>query len=489
MTQPSYSYPAHIQLAACLLFIVCALALAAVPQVMILDSDPLWHLAAGDLIRHTGTLPESDPWSFTSDGYRWLNIAWGWDVAASWLREHLGWRGPAALNAVTIAATLALIFTHCALRGGSTYLALLVTFGGLSTLIFTLRPLQLSHLMVALWALLLGQVARDARRTRWLIALPPLMLLWVNSHGGYIMGFVLLGAFGLQALITRNWLLFRPLFITGLACLAAICLTPYGLDIIETTRRPLTTAANSILMEWQPFTPSSLGITLRLMVWVFLILQCVRAVPMLPAERGLALLWCALSFTANRYLALFGILASPYVACAISTLIKRYVTTPRPTCRISPFLGQPGFARAALAGCALLCLSLFSPSSPGPELALPQLTEELAFLKKKKAENVLAYLNLATYAALESGGAVRIFVDPRTETAFPSSVIAEYVAFHSGTPGWQEMFARHPIQAVLLPSPPQNAVEQAIFTRMESLPGWKKAFSGPKAAIFLPSAN
>ncbi len=52
-----------------------------------------WHLAAGDLIRDQGSIPNHDPWSFTSEGRRWYNLSWLWDVIASVIFQHAGFSG------------------------------------------------------------------------------------------------------------------------------------------------------------------------------------------------------------------------------------------------------------------------------------------------------------------------------------------------------------------------------------------------------------
>ncbi|NBO19095.1 MAG: hypothetical protein EBV03_07715, partial [Proteobacteria bacterium] len=235
-----YSYPAHVLAGASLIFLCFAWTLTGLGIAMFSDTDPLWHIAAGDLIRAQGEIPLTDPWSFTAEGYRWLNIAWLWDMAFSWLKDTGGWHRPVAVNACIIAGTIALIFSTAALRGGFTYIALLATFGALSMMVLSLRPLQISHFMVALWFFLLGQIFRaPGRRLWWLAAFPPLMLLWVNCHGGFIMGFVLLAAFAGQALLMKN----RTLCLATLGALAGVALAalcnPYGLGIIEATRRPL----------------------------------------------------------------------------------------------------------------------------------------------------------------------------------------------------------------------------------------------------------
>ena len=58
------------------------------------------------------------------------------------------------------------------------------------------RPFLITYLLMAvtLWIL-------ERRRPLWV--LPPLFIFWANAHGGYFMGWVLLGAYCGEALFLR----------------------------------------------------------------------------------------------------------------------------------------------------------------------------------------------------------------------------------------------------------------------------------------------
>jgi hypothetical protein len=61
---------------------------------------------------------------------------------------------------------------------------------------FLARPHVVSWLFTLVWFWALDSSERDCLRgrgrSRWLWALPFLMLVWVNVHGGFLVGFVLL---------------------------------------------------------------------------------------------------------------------------------------------------------------------------------------------------------------------------------------------------------------------------------------------------------
>ena len=70
--------------------------------------------------------------------------------------------------------------------------------------------------LVALFSLLLLEVRRGSS-SKWLLALPVLMVIWVNLHGGFLVGFILIGIFAADASI--RWI--RALCAAGIGSSAS----------------------------------------------------------------------------------------------------------------------------------------------------------------------------------------------------------------------------------------------------------------------------
>jgi hypothetical protein len=87
---------------------LCAV-LAAAPYFLRLTADPdlWWHLKTGLLILDLGSLPRTDPFSFTYQGAPWFNHEW---LAAGWraaivpppAHDHAGQRSPGRLPWATL---------------------------------------------------------------------------------------------------------------------------------------------------------------------------------------------------------------------------------------------------------------------------------------------------------------------------------------------------------------------------------------------------
>lgn len=166
-----------------------------------------WHLAAGDLIRERGAVPFHDPWAFTTGDRQWFNLSWLWDVIASVVFQYAGFGGLVVFT-VACGAAIAFYLASLGLRSGASAAAvcLAVLPACLLYPAFEIAPniyLAASpNTATMLFAVIF--YGECLRRTRWLL-LPPLMLLWANLHGGFLLGFLVIGAFGGIALLKRDW--------------------------------------------------------------------------------------------------------------------------------------------------------------------------------------------------------------------------------------------------------------------------------------------
>ena len=92
------------------------------------------------------------------------------------------------------------------------------------------RPFLVTFVLLAVTMAIL-------ERRRWMWALVPMFIFWANCHGGYFMGWVMLGAYCGEALIQR--LRKRPvegerqLWLVTIASFLASAINPNGFRVIE----------------------------------------------------------------------------------------------------------------------------------------------------------------------------------------------------------------------------------------------------------------
>jgi len=197
------------------------------------DADYYWHLRTGDLIRQTGQVPRVDFYTFTRQGTPWIDLHWIFQVGISWVRAHGG--VPALTLAKAVITCLAVFLLITARRRSwpvwTMILAWLPALLVLSGRMYV-RPETLSLLYLSIY---LAVVCRWDRFPGLAWLLPLVQLAWVNTHGLFVLGPIVLVFALVDAALRRGalapehirwWQTVVPACVaTGLACL----LNPYGL--------------------------------------------------------------------------------------------------------------------------------------------------------------------------------------------------------------------------------------------------------------------
>lgn len=238
---------------------IAAVALAtALPYAMKLsaDRDLWWHVRTGELIVSAGAIPTTDIYSFTAGPATWTNHEWLSDVILASLfsagadRALSLWR---ALMLFAVCATLTgLLWRRC--RRPLPVLGALLLLSPLIRIFINLRPHGYTYLF-ALLLLVIADQARDRPRI-WFLA-PPLLGLWVNLHGGFLVGVGMLGLLlgerllaldGSTTPIGRRGRL--QLCMVGIAGLLATLVNPYGVGLYRYLLQELG-ADHSLILEWR----------------------------------------------------------------------------------------------------------------------------------------------------------------------------------------------------------------------------------------------
>jgi hypothetical protein len=168
------------------------------------DAGIGWHIRTGQQILSTHAVPRVDPFSAIMRGRPWFAWEWFYDVAVGWLEWFAGLNGVVLLTAVLGAVVSAGTFRLQLRRGTNVVIALALTLlaASASMIHFLARPHVVSWLLTLVWFWILDATEAEGSHgtgkkmsQRWLWLLPVLMLLWVNVHGGFLVGFVLLGIY------------------------------------------------------------------------------------------------------------------------------------------------------------------------------------------------------------------------------------------------------------------------------------------------------
>jgi hypothetical protein len=195
------------------LALFCLLVFTNLSSRLLGDAGIGWHIRTGQLILSTRSIPHFDPFSSSMNGHPWFAWEWLFDLIVGALTRLTGLNGVVVFAAFIIALTFWLALRWLVRHETNVLLALILVLLATcaSMLHFLARPHVVTWLFTFIWFSVLDSsegtcVAGYGRsgagdkswRTLWL--LPLTMLFWVNLHGGFLIGFVLLAIFWVSAI-------------------------------------------------------------------------------------------------------------------------------------------------------------------------------------------------------------------------------------------------------------------------------------------------
>src|SRR4051794_24433958 len=114
------------------------------------DPGTFWHVELGREILRTGTVPRSDPFTYTRGGTPWVDQSWAFDVGLATVVDHWGWSGAVAATALGL-AWLYGTMARALIRDGSTPLTagvVAILASGIGSIHFLTRPHLLTFAFV-----------------------------------------------------------------------------------------------------------------------------------------------------------------------------------------------------------------------------------------------------------------------------------------------------------------------------------------------------
>ena len=449
----------------CLVFVLVACSVYANFKMTLNDPDTGWHLAAGDLIRLSGSIPKTDPWAFTSAGTPWINLAWMWDVWMSFLHTHMGWHGMIAFFALCCGLTMALLYLACVLRTKSSMASFLVICLVIISIPIHLRSMWVSNLFLAIIFLLAMLIQYRNWNIKWWYVMPALMPLWVNVHGGFITAFLIVGAYGLQALLARQWRTALHLCAVGLLSIAALGIGPYGYNGVFTVLyKTFTTPALGFIGEFQPSILSWSYLVTRLYIPIFFICAIHKKARVTLAEGILGFGLIPMAITSERYWTFVYIFSCPILAQYFTQYMhdnkdRGSKTAKRYAAALHDWLWIRHGIAAMLCTTAAIAIAIALVFSP-PIARMTQLGNFEPYDVFQPAINFISthypsrrFLTDYTsggFLIAQGKGSVPVFIDGRGETAYPRELVQDYIDFAKGKRGWERIFDRYQLDGLIL---------------------------------------
>jgi hypothetical protein len=438
-------------------------------------ADPdLWgHLRFGADIVRDGGLTRSDPYSFTSD-IPWVNHEWlaevlmygAWAAGGGWL---------IALKVAIVAGTLGLLLLTLLGRQVSPTardLAAVAMLLGLWARVFVIRPQLFSVVLFAalLWALSSAERGREGR----LWTLPLLFGLWVNLHGGWIVGcgaLLLWTAAALAGLGAARGSRGKLAGVLALS-LAATLVNPYGVNLWAFLGETVRVNRPSI-SDWRPLWESDAQVILPWLITAGLTtLALARGRLRIPiAHTALVVGLGAASVRVSRLDVFFTLsavmLLTPYLAAAAA---------PPP-----PLKWSRG---TILAGAALACMLAVAASWIRADLTclrmdgpwMPERDSGGYIAANRLQGRLLSWFDWGQYAIWHFSPALKVSLDGRRETVYSEAFVARHFRLYFEPETSMDLLAElRPDYAWI----PRDLPLVGVLERT----GWHRLYDGPISAI------
>ncbi len=461
--------------------------------------DFWWHMATGRIIVETGGIPAVDTFSYTQAGSEFYNQSWLAQVLMYGLHRLGGLPLLIVAQALLLATAYGIVLALCIRRSGALRLSvvlLLLTTLPLSFDNWLIRPQSYALPIFAAFLYILSawrSCSNASRHRLWL--LPPLMVVWVNLHGSFVLGGVLITlvfigeiggrTFGDRRLPpverpTRPPL--RELLLWGGITAAALLLNPGGFAVLGYVFNLLNSSqVTTLVQEWAPPTvrnPNGIIFYLYL-IFLLLVFAYTRRRPD-PVDMLLLLPFLWLAFGAVRNIVWFGILAAPVVAIQLATML------PQGRRRNQDLPLMNGILIGLLSLLLLMGLPWIKPhlglppelgrlTAPGtPIAAVAELQRQEQ--PPERLFHAMSYGSYLIWAAPE----MPVFIDPRIEL-YPYAQWQDYLRLSNGR-NIAELVAAYRFDGMLL----SNAEQAPLIDALATDPNWRRVSADEHSTVFLP---
>jgi len=459
--------------------LILAVGLSAMAARNVTDPDLWWHLKTGQLIAQNHKLFRSDPFSSTRQGHPWLNHEWLPDLFIFSIYRMSGFAGLIIVFAAVIAAGFMVLYSR---SPGKPYVAGLCTLLGALTALpsWGARPQMLAFVLASILLWILERSETKSSLMGWVV---PLIFLWVNLHGSFPVGIVLIALFLAgelaEAFLCDDWggraRLVRLGAVLGLSILV-VPLNPYGFRLFAYPLQTLSSKAmQEFISEWASPDFHRLEYTFLLLMLLGLIAGSTLSSARMRLRDSILLIPAMLgALISARHIYFFVLIAVPVLARAGSALFEY---------RISTSIQK---SRTVLNGMLVASLFLFALVRIASVVRKQNAAEAahfparlVQFLKAHPLpESTLNYYNWGGYMIWKLYPEYRVFVDGRADL-YGDDFLNEYAHAYYLTNTWDALLDKYRVQAVILPP------DAPLITALKGLRGWKVAYADEQATVII----
>lgn len=453
------------------------------------DADFWFHLKTGEYIMHTGLIPRTEMFSFTYYGAPWLAHGWMAGVIFYAIYSRLSFNALIFIFAILTALAFWIVYkrshSHPFIRGFAALLGVWTVLPNVGV-----RPRVFTILLSSVYLLLLTRYARrgKGREIWWLV---PLMVLWVNLHGGFFVGLLLIGltiigipldAWSAGEKIGPWWPRIRILVLVLLGCSLAVLLNPYGAQIYISPVRVLQSPVFLDLIVDFISPDFHLAKSRPLMLLILLTIAAFALSPkrVRPSELILFLATLYATLMSQRNAAIFGLVAAPLFADYFQNWLDS-------TSFGKSFGKRESSAnwRSSLVLGVLMLLPLIAFAAklrsavyaPPRQESLNVPVKAVEYLKQQQLTgNTFTFPNVWGAYVIWELPSNPVYIDGRD--VYPEHFVKEFVEMSWGRADWRGPFDRHGVQIAIIES------GSLLARQLQESPAWEQVYQDGMSVVF-----
>jgi hypothetical protein len=342
---------------------------------------------------------------------------------------------------------------------------------------------------LALFAWLLALLVRSDGAPLALLLAVPIMLVWANVHGGWLVGAGVLAAWVTVSVVRRGNAREKAIAVVAvLLALAATVINPHGWRLWQFLRETVG-LSRSYVLEWQPvFHLGLAGVALWALVAsaaAVLILRAAASRSLDPRAVLVVLLLAAASMRVNRL--------GSFFAISVVLLLGRHLSAGP---RAAPASRRVESGRASRISAAVACAAALAvlvgsvvalarhgtcirmtPEQWFPDQGVVDLVNERGLRGR-----MLTWFDYGEYAIWYWGDRILVSMDGRRETVYSDRVIRQHERFYFRPEERRAILDSLRPDFILLP------VNLEVVGRLES-DGWRPLFSGGRSVLLARRAS
>lgn len=455
------------------------------------DGDTGYHIRTGELIAKTWQVPHIDPYSYHTPPLRWTAHEWLSELIMGLIYHLFGLTGVVVFFSFILALTHWLLYQALRRLSGDLLLCTLATLLACATSSthWLARPHAFSLLFTVIWCDHLNRF-QPGRRSG-LVFFPAMMLAWVNLHGGYFIGLILIVVHFTGNLIEaigaptgKSWQKAKSLLTLLIACILVCMINPQGPKILLF---PLRLASDHFVMDsvtefLSPNFHDFLPFKYMLLALIGTLALSRSALSI--TDAGLMVLLSCMSLYSVRHVSLFAIVLAPVL---LKTTARALDRLPPAALRFYQIRCQnmkavdanvKSWVWPSAATSLVLALAVSGAISYRfDEKVFP--VKAVEFLKREPIPGRMFNDDeFGDYIIFAAWPTYRVYIDGRSDM-YGERYAGDYFKVARVLPGWKEILKKYDIGWVIFDT--QSPLSAALSDQSD----WRSIYSDPVATIFV----